>query len=295
MYKLAVLDIDGTLINGNRKLTRYTKNIIKKLKEQNYYVTICTGRNLGITMPIIKKLKIDIPFACVDGTVVYNPDGSVLYKNNIEYDDYMEILKIVDEEEVFIIVTRDEGYYRYIKSEEVIKYEVFGTGSMKSSIRNKIERYVLKKYVKVFDVKDLNHFTKENYPEVHQVGVGGTQKHFDNISKKLKDRYGDKFDFRDDLWDGCMLINKPEVNKLKAVKVICEHLGVNLDEVIAIGDERNDLAMLTNVGCGIAMGNAKDEIKNMTFDITLSNNENGAAYALEHYMLNENTTRISKI
>ena len=70
-------------------------------------------------------------------------------------------------------------------------------------------------------------------------------------------------------------------NKLETLKKLCIKLDIDINEVIFFGDGANDLSIISQVGLGVAMGNALEEVKNQAKEITLSNDENGIADFLE--------------
>ncbi|WP_078552940.1 Cof-type HAD-IIB family hydrolase [Bacillus alkalicellulosilyticus] len=80
-------------------------------------------------------------------------------------------------------------------------------------------------------------------------------------------------------------INPMGVNKAKALEHVCELLGISMNEVIAMGDSVNDLAMIKAVGCGVAMGNAQAIVKESADYITDLNTEDGVAKAIQELVL----------
>jgi hydroxymethylpyrimidine pyrophosphatase-like HAD family hydrolase len=77
------------------------------------------------------------------------------------------------------------------------------------------------------------------------------------------------------------------VSKGEGLTYLCKKLKVDKSQVIAIGDNENDLSMLNFAGLGVAMGNSRDEIKNMSDYVTSSNNEEGVAKVIEKYILGD--------
>lgn len=77
------------------------------------------------------------------------------------------------------------------------------------------------------------------------------------------------------------------IDKATALERLCKHLGVTKMEMMACGDGFNDTTMISFVGLGVAMGNAQDVIKKLAGFITLSNDEDGVAYAVEKFILHE--------
>jgi phosphoglycolate phosphatase (TIGR01487 family) len=80
-------------------------------------------------------------------------------------------------------------------------------------------------------------------------------------------------------------INAVGVNKANGLLHVCSKLGISMDEVIAMGDSLNDIEMIKAAGCGVAMGNAQNEVKNAADWITDTNEENGVAKSIRYWVL----------
>ncbi|PYZ98202.1 phosphoglycolate phosphatase [Alteribacter lacisalsi] len=76
-------------------------------------------------------------------------------------------------------------------------------------------------------------------------------------------------------------INAAGINKAYALKKVCKRLGITMNEVMAVGDSLNDLAMIKEAGIGVAMGNAQDYVKKQADYVTSTNLEHGVAEAIE--------------
>ena len=74
MYKLAVLDIDGTLIDNKGNISKKTIQTISEVQQSGGIVTICTGRNIRKALPIAKKAGIKVPIGCIDGAILIEPE-----------------------------------------------------------------------------------------------------------------------------------------------------------------------------------------------------------------------------
>ncbi|WP_280771028.1 Cof-type HAD-IIB family hydrolase [Salipaludibacillus daqingensis] len=81
-------------------------------------------------------------------------------------------------------------------------------------------------------------------------------------------------------------INAVGVNKAVAIKKLCSFLNISMDNVLSMGDSLNDMAMITEAGLGVAMGNAQEIVKESADWITYSNNEDGVAHAIHKFVLN---------
>lgn len=80
-------------------------------------------------------------------------------------------------------------------------------------------------------------------------------------------------------------VNKKGVSKAKALRYLCEKIGITMDNVMACGDSLNDIKMIQEAGVGVAMGNAQQAIKNVADYTTVSNNEGGVGEAIEKFAL----------
>lgn len=80
-------------------------------------------------------------------------------------------------------------------------------------------------------------------------------------------------------------VNALGINKAKGLEKVCGLLGISMENVMAVGDSLNDIAMITDAGLGIAMGNAQEAVKHAANDITGTNNENGVAQAIRKWVL----------
>lgn len=80
-------------------------------------------------------------------------------------------------------------------------------------------------------------------------------------------------------------VNPKGVNKANALERVCEELDLSMDEVMAVGDSLNDLKMIERAGIGVAMGNAQEVVKKAADYVTETNDLDGVAQAIEHFVL----------
>src|SRR5699024_11458558 len=109
---------------------------------------------------------------------------------------------------------------------------------------------------------------------------------FDYLDEK--DRYYDKEKFRKEqvlkVTNSTAMnfeVNEKGVNKAEGLRTLCKKLNITMDEVMAVGDSLNDFKMINEVGIGIAMGNAQEEILEIADYVTLTNREDGVAEAIK--------------
>lgn len=271
MYKMAVLDIDGTILNSSGKLSRRTVATIRNLSKREIPVCLCTGRNITHTLPIAKKLNIKTPFMTVDGKIMYDlTDKKLVYENKLATDTAVKIIEAVNGEHAYMEAVTPFNYVKYIKSNELSKYSYGGQSFILKDMINGV------KYAK--NISEL----KSIADNVVEIIAAGSKEALDNIKCGLKDENIDI----NDLWDGYLIITPKNGRKSDGVKVLCDYYSIDMNEVLAIGDENNDIDMIAVVGMGVAMGNATEKVKKVADYITASNDMDGAALALLKYFAN---------
>ncbi len=278
--ELVVLDIDGTTINSKGELTDYTVDIIRKVVDKGVPVCLCTGRNVRNALPIVKKLNIKTPFIAIDGAVMYDAiSNKVVEEKVISKDVIFEISQIANKYDVYMEFCTFDNYIKYLKTPELAKYSY---GGVPKNTMQKAKFF----FNGVRVVRDLKKIYKLKR-NVNQFLIGGEKEDIKKLLEELKSKKYDDIILRDDLWDEYIFITASNAIKSEGVKLLCNHYGVNNDKVIAMGDQMNDVDMIMQAGFGIAMGNAHDKIKEAAKYITVSNDEDGVAKALEKFVLQE--------
>lgn len=277
MYKLALLDIDGTLLNRKGQISKRTIETIQEVHKNGGIVTICTGRNIQKTLPVASKAGIRLPFACIDGTLVYDPvKKQVLRDFRLQREQMEYILDLVKNKDVLVEISDGYQYYKYAPREELYQYDIYNERTLSGRIRSWC-----------FGVRYVTQLEKMRSVQgiIYQMAVAGEEEVIQSIKNDILQNYPGILDVRDHILENYLYINFKGVQKSKGMEELCQYFGVSPKETIAIGDERNDIDMLERAGMGIAMGNAKTIVKNAADYITLSNEEDGVAAALEKFML----------
>ncbi len=277
MYKLVVCDIDGTLVDSKGKISSVTLNTIKKVRAKGVNVTVCTGRNITKTLPIAKKLGLKIPFVCIDGIIFYDPVAKKPVKSlSLDMAEVRELVEIGENRRTFIEVSDGYKYYKYFPDKDFLKYDFFNKHDFIGRIKSWFGGI---RYVKTVD--ELYNLTGP----VYQVVLGADTEITEEIAETVRKKGYENIDVRDFLWKEYLFINYKGIGKAQGVELLCDYFGITPKEVIAFGDEMNDLDMLEYVGMGIAMENAAPEVKKIARRVTLSNDNNGVAYALKKLIL----------
>jgi len=271
-YRLLVTDIDGTLMGRDGSISMENKEALAKAIDLGVKVSLSTGRTLLSAMKIINQLPLDGYHILFDGALVINPS-----RNEEVY--VQPINKVLVREAVEFARVHDINLELYSTSQYFverenwasdIRREYFGIYPTLVDFTDIWERErIIKGTVAVHSAEEkagadsLCHQFKDNLQELH-------------FSWTTTPAYPD-VDF--------VNIVAPEVSKGKALEALTSHLEIPLTEVMAIGDGRNDLSLLTTAGLAVAMDNAADEVKAVADYITLDVDHNGAAAAIKKFLL----------
>ncbi len=271
IYKLLAINIDGTLLQSNGKLTKETKEAIEYVQDKGIYVTLFTSRNFQATKKIAKALKIPSLLVSHSGAFISSKLDEPFFEKRIE------------EEEAYEIVKRLEKYDCNIR----LSHEHFSIGNRKKLQSNLVAKAVLNNADPVFYpiqfVESLSDSILEN-----SISPLKIECHFsDEVEKnKVKKEINQKYPHLDCLCDEEKKIEivRKGVSKYSGLKRLGEHLGVSYHEMVVIGDNYSDLPLIEHAGLGVAMSNAPVEIKKVADWITRSNDQNGVPYMIkEHF------------
>lgn len=270
--KLIVSDIDGTLLTSDRKLTEENIDAIKKAKKQNIQFTLSTGRAASMIDYYIKTLNIDTPVVTLNGAVVWDPVSSrTIFDIPMDEDELKGLLEICKFYQLdYGAMTMGTNYFS------------------KNSFR--IERYQgYNDFAKSLgmSIMDLDTFDDEHRciegMNVYKLLI--TEKDPKRIKPVVDHLQTIKKTGYTTSEPGLLDIAEITVNKGLGVQKLAEALKLQPEEVCALGDYDNDIAMLQYAGFSVAMGNAPQNVKEHAFYVTGTNNESGLAQALEKFIL----------
>jgi len=267
-YKLIVLDIDGTLTNSKKEVTPRTKEALIKIQEQGIYVAIATGRPTPGTKKIAEELQLErfgnYVLSFNGGRVINCKTKEVVLDKTLPPEMAWELCDVAMENGVGILTYDSEC-------------ALAGT--------DEIDEYMeLEARINHIELKKVGHFKDcVDFP-VNKCLMTGAPEHLAKLEQKLKKKYSGKLNiFRSEPF---FLEMMPRgIDKASVIENFLPFLGVNRDEVICCGDGYNDKTMIEFAGLGVAMANARDEVKEVADYITDSNDEDGIAKVVEKFIL----------
>ncbi|WP_059105514.1 sugar-phosphatase [Shouchella shacheensis] len=268
MYKLIAIDMDGTLLNDQHEVTNEVKDALREAKSQGVNVVLCTGRPIGGVRSYLDDLNLteegDFVIA-YNGALVQNSySGEVVLSHSLTHKELKEIYELSLTLKTPMHYFDSENVYtpnRHISPYTV--YESYVTGV------------------------PLTYQTVEETPHdiaIPKIMFVDESEKLDQAMKALPASYKETYMMVKSA-PFFLEILHPEVSKGNAVRHLAEKLGYGREEVLAIGDNGNDLTMVEYAGCGVAMANAIPELKEIADAHTGSNNENGVAHAIRDLAL----------
>jgi Cof subfamily protein (haloacid dehalogenase superfamily) len=280
--KALAIDLDGTVLLPNTTLGDRTRLCIRKLISRGMQIIIATGRAIEASERFRSAMGAEGPMVFFNGAEVANvPIGKVLYANLID-------LEVVD---FGTDIARDLGIHYQVYLPAGISPETGMENTHQRWEALMIDRYgpeaeMYYKHTGVIPfVKDLKSIA--SMPDVKGcikgMFIADPSKH-DEVRNRMKERFGDKISVSRSFPTFLEVINSG-VSKGEGLKIAMEHRGLKPEEVIAFGDEENDLPMFPVAGFAAVPESARDKIREAADLIYGSNAEEGFADYLEKTFL----------
>ena len=261
--KLIAIDLDGTTLNQDSMITSKTTETLKKAINAGHHVSIATGRPFRMSHQFYQQLELTTPMVNFNGALVHIPnqhwDGEreTLINREIAF----EILSQKKQLNLDFIAAENRDTF-FIDSFDFFDEKIFASSRP----------------------GEKNLLSPKNLTTNPTSLLVRTDKRFAGaVSAELTRQFGSYVDVR--TWGGptaILEIVSKGIQKAKGVQEIANYLSIDQKDVIAFGDEHNDLELLDYAGWGVAMANGTDQLKGIANDVTpLSNQEDGLAVYLE--------------
>ena len=268
IYDALILDVDGTLVGSDKKISETTRQAIVEAQERGKTVAIASGRSVSGIRRTAAEIKLEQFGGYViayNGTTVINcKTGECIYNQTVDADMIKPVYEAAKAAQVGILVYRDENR-ELIAGNGVDEYIQQDAKACEITIR---------------EAKD---FLKEvNFP-VNKFLLTGNPARMKEVEVEMKDKFGARLNvFRS---DPCYVELLPRyIDKAVAVDKLVKHLDLKRDKVICVGDSYNDLSMIQYAGKGVAMGNGQPEVKEAADYVAPSNDEDGIVEIIKKFM-----------
>ncbi len=268
-YRVIALDLDGTLTNNEKEITPRTLKALFKAQKEGAIIVIASGRpSFGI-----KSVSDSLEMSTRGGYILSYNGGKI-----IDTTTHQSVFKRKLPEDVIPTV------YHYAKEKG---YALLGYKDGKIITETPDDEYVWEeRRTNKMEIDGVDNLLEALVANPCKLLMTGHEEDMAKAESDLKEMLGSKMDiFRSAPFD-LELVPKG-IDKAETLKMLLEMLHLTPADLIAFGDGYNDLSMVKLAGMGVAMANAVPELKEVADYITLSNEEDGVAAALEHFSLGE--------
>lgn len=263
MYKMIAIDIDDTLINDKKQITAGTRQALAEAVSQGVIVTLATGRMYASAKQLAAQLALNVPLITYQGSLVKTSiDEQVLYERYVPQEAARFIYDYCLRTGLHLQLYHNDILYVRESNDKAEEYARLS--KIPYTVEPDFESLIGKPNTKLLMIDQPD---KLDAVAVELRGAVGQQVHI----TKSKPHF--------------LEVVHKEGTKGDAIRFLAEHFGLELEQIMAIGDSWNDREMLEAAGLGVAMGNAVDALKEIADYVTLSNNEDGVKHAVEKFVL----------
>lgn len=274
--KVIIMDVDGTLTNSEKKVTKKTKNALIKAQELGAILILASGRPTSGLVDLARELQMDknngILVSFNGSKVIDCQSNKVLFNETMSVEEGQAVLEHMKNFDVKPMI--DKGDYMYVN-------DVFNnTVNYNGAPFNIIQYESRGGKFKLCEKDDLAEFA--DYP-LNKILTAGDPEYLQANYKEMMEPFKDSL--------SCMFtaafyfeFTAKGIDKAKALDTVLIPMGYKKEEMIAFGDGHNDASMVKYAGIGVAMENAVDDLKAIADEVTLSNEEDGIAYTLSKYI-----------
>ena len=269
-YKLLVLDVDGTLLNDEREISKRTLAALLKVQQMGVRIVLASGRPTYGLMPLAKTLELGnyggFVLSYNGCQIIKAQNGEILFERRIN----PEMLPYLEKK------ARKNGFAIFTYHNDTLITD--------SPDNEYIKNEALLNNLKI--IKEDEFSTAIDFAPCKCMLVSDKEEALIELEQHWEKRLAGTLDaFRSEPY--FLEVVPCGVNKANTLGALLEHLGVTREEVIAVGDGVCDVTMLQLAGMGVAMGHSQDSVKVCADYVTASNEEDGVALAVEKLILAE--------
>lgn len=269
-YKLIAIDMDDTLLTHDKKISDENLRALNKAYKEGIYVVISTGRVYASAYAYADMIGFNTFIIASNGALLKGPYNQIIYENILNFNSMKNIIQICNKYKTYFQLITDTTVYSPQLTNKFQRYKEW----------NKLFKSELKVDVKEIKnpLEDINHIKDDILKMII----------FDedeNTLKKIRAEIetDNLIQLTSSYYDNIEVVNKG-VSKGRALEILGDYLNIKREEMIAIGDSENDLAMIKYAGLGVAMGNAIDSVKQAADYITKTNMEDGVKHVIDKFI-----------
>ena len=263
---LVAIDLDGTLLDNDRKISPRAKDAIQRVRQEGVEVTLATGRMFASAKPFADELGLNLPLITYQGALVkISGTGEVLYERSVPARDARQVIEL----------TRQRGYPLNFYLDNFVFVE---------NLTPQAKDYASRYNVTVQEIGDLSRIV--DLEPIKLLVTDEDEEELGVFEMECRRVFGSRLHITKSMPQYLEFMH-PEATKARGLEAVAKYMGITPREIMVIGDSYNDLEMLEYAGLAVVMGNAREEIKEAGDYITRANDDDGVAEALEKIILQE--------
>lgn len=277
MGNVIFLDVDGTLVNDHGIIPDSAKEAVQQARKNGHLVFLSTGRSKAELFPDILDVGFDGIIGAAGGYIEL--ENRVLFHERVSEESLTHLIDFFTAHGIDFYLESNEG--------------LFAGGNAKTRIATLIETLIeanpeasasIERGLKPFHdaLKEEADLTGK---DVNKISFLGSSIPFEVIQQEFESRFTVIPSTVAAFGDNSGELSIPGINKATAIATLLDHLNIEKERTFAYGDGSNDIEMLEYVQVGVAMGNAKDEVKKIADDVTTSHDEDGIYNSFKKYKL----------
>lgn len=261
-YKLIALDLDGTLKNSQNRITEETRKTLIKAQQLGATIVLASGRptpGLRHEAEILELEKYEGYLLAFNGAKVMDAKTrQTMFEQCLTVDQAKKAYDEAKKHHLAILTYYDDAVYTEDADDHYVNVEG---------------------HINDIEIKKVDSFKSILKDPINKVLCTGEPEHVASVLQDYQDAFPGLSIYRSAPY--FIEVMAPHIDKAASLDKLVKLLGLSQNEVIAFGDGFNDLSLIEYAGCGVAMANAVDEVKEKADTVTLSNDEDGIAYMLK--------------
>lgn len=269
MIKMVISDMDGTLLDSEKRISEENKRAIRLLEEKGTVFLLATGRIFASAASHAGELGLKAQIIACNGALIKNPvTKEVLYEKVIEKNLAARVMEIFEEEGIYYHFYTERDFYT-----KELKYTSLAYMRANEAMPEEERIHLAVR-------EDMFSALEEASMAMKFVAIDEERSRVDRVKKRLREIPGIEIS---QSWYNNLEIMAEGISKGIALEKVARHYGVDERQILALGDHFNDISMIERAGFGVAMGNAEEEVKRAAVYVTDTNDKDGFAKAIWHY------------
>lgn len=289
MVQIIASDMDGTLLNDKMVISKRNAAAVKEAQKQGIHFIVSTGRAYDEVKPLITEAGFNCPMITLNGAFVLDENGKEISAAPIPDSIAKKIMLTLKKNGLYFEVITAKGVCSDNKAKRIENFAEL-LASISPDTPYKLAVTLASARMELMNINYVdNYMDLVDDPKT----VIGKIVVFSPEGQKVLGPIKDELSKNDNLvitssGPGNIEINHVNAQKGVALQAYADSLNIPMDNVMAIGDNNNDVSMLKAAGISYAMGNGSDEVKMLTKYITAPNTEDGAGIAIEEVLAKKN-------